>query len=149
MLTFPVQCGTFYGAFIQTFALLASNVAGHTKKTAINATIVVISNLGGFSGPYSYKQKEAAQGYPTGQISTLCLMIASVAAFASLLYVVPLTPTFLAQANHILRNHSAYYTWRNKQKVVQEQQQRELAADPNLAFMDLTDQENPAFRYAT
>lgn len=103
------QSTTFYGALVQQFSLLAGNVAGHTKKSVTNATVVLLANLGGFSkstkrrsslwtqadsdsqgGPWSYHGDEAARGYPTGQISALCLMCASEAAFALLWYEVHL-----------------------------------------------------------
>ncbi|KAK4498080.1 hypothetical protein PRZ48_010736 [Zasmidium cellare] len=117
---------TFYGALVQQFSLLAANVAGHTKKSVTNATIVLLANLGGFSGPWSYHGDEAAQGYPTGQISALCLMCASEAAFA-ILWV--------------------YYYYQNKKKAALREAQPELTNDPNVSFIDLTDQENPVFNY--
>lgn len=72
---------TFYGALVQEFALLAGNVSGHTKKTVMNATIATLANLGGFAGPWAYKGPEAAEGYPTGQKTSLALLSASVGGF--------------------------------------------------------------------
>ena len=72
---------TLYGALVQEFALLSSNIAGHTKKTVTNATIFMLANLGGFCGPWAYKGDEAAEGYPTGQITTLSLLSVSVGVF--------------------------------------------------------------------
>jgi hypothetical protein len=123
----PSQSATFYGALIQAFALIAANTAGHTKKTIINGIIVIVSNLGGFAGPFAYKGDEAAQNYPTGQISAIVLLVASLAAFILL---------------------SLYYRVQNKRKVAQAAANPELVNDPNLAFLDLTDKQNPAFRYA-
>ncbi|KAF2162953.1 hypothetical protein M409DRAFT_26805 [Zasmidium cellare ATCC 36951] len=124
---YPInQSTTFYGALVQQFSLLAANVAGHTKKSATNATIVLLANLGGFSGPWSYHGSEAQQGYPTGQISTLSLLSASEAAFAILWM---------------------YYRYKNKGKAALRAERPELVDDPNLSFVDLTDQENPVFNY--
>jgi MFS transporter, ACS family, allantoate permease len=78
------QSSSFYGALVQMFALLSGNIAGHTKKTVVNATIFVLANLGGFSGPWAYKGNEATQGYPTGQITTLSLLSLSAGAFVVL-----------------------------------------------------------------
>jgi hypothetical protein len=64
--------------------LIAANTAGHTKKTVINGIIVIISNLGGFAGPFAYKAKEAPQNYPTGQISAIVLLVASLVSFTLL-----------------------------------------------------------------
>jgi hypothetical protein len=41
-----------------------------------------------------------------------------------------------------------YYTNCNKKKGTLLLGHPELAADPMVAFMDMTDQENPAFQYA-
>lgn len=40
-----------------------------------------------------------------------------------------------------------YYTSRNEKADALLSNQPQLAADPMLAFMDMTDRENPAFRY--
>jgi ACS family allantoate permease-like MFS transporter len=50
-------------------------------------TITIMSALGGFSGPWAYKGSQAAQGYPDGQIATLCLFCASIVAYVILWYV--------------------------------------------------------------
>lgn len=71
------------------YALLSGNIAGHTKKSAVNATVVMLSQLGGFSGPFAYHGDEASRGYPTGQISALCLLCVSEGAFGALWYVAP------------------------------------------------------------
>ena len=78
------QSTTLYGALVQQFALLSSNIAGHTKKTVSNATIFVLANLGGFAGPWAYKGNEAKRGYPTGQITTLSLLCVCEGVFAIL-----------------------------------------------------------------
>ncbi|KIW73782.1 hypothetical protein PV04_01874 [Phialophora macrospora] len=117
---------TLYGALVQEFALLSSNIAGHTKKTVTNATIFVLANLGGFCGPWAYKGNEAAEGYPTGQITTLSLLSASVGVFV-LLWL--------------------YYLRCNKSKAPLREEHPELITDPSIAFADLTDRVNPVFQY--
>ncbi|KEF57582.1 uncharacterized protein A1O9_05500 [Exophiala aquamarina CBS 119918] len=117
---------TLYGALVQEFALLSSNIGGHTKKTVINATIFALANLGGFSGPWAYEGNEAARGYPTGQITTLSLLCASVGCFV-LLWI--------------------HYIRCNKKKAPLREEHPELITDPNVAFADLTDQSNPIFQY--
>ncbi|KAJ5449649.1 major facilitator superfamily domain-containing protein [Penicillium daleae] len=82
--------------------------------------------LGGFSGPWAYKGSQAAQGYPDGQIATLCLFCASIVAYVILWF---------------------YYGYRNKRSMAGLQNQSDSATDPMMAFMDLTDKENPTFRY--
>jgi ACS family allantoate permease-like MFS transporter len=41
-----------------------------------------------------------------------------------------------------------YYTSCNAKKAALLMEHPELAADPMIAFMDMTDRENPAFQYA-
>lgn len=78
------QSTTFYGALVQQFSLLSSNVAGHSKKVVTNGTIFIVANLGSFSGPWAYKGDQATSGYPDGQIASLSLMCASLASFSLL-----------------------------------------------------------------
>jgi ACS family allantoate permease-like MFS transporter len=68
-------------------SLLSSNVAGHTKKTTLNAAVFVFGNIGAFCGPFAYPGSEAEEGYPTGQITVLSLMCISEALLLLLLYV--------------------------------------------------------------
>ncbi|CAL5866024.1 uncharacterized protein PFLUO_LOCUS231 [Penicillium psychrofluorescens] len=118
---------TFYGSLVQHYSLLAANIGGHSKKTTVLGTITMMVALGGFSGPWAYKGSQAAQGYPDGQIATLSLFCASILAYTSLWF---------------------YYTYCNKKKAALLSEQPELAADPMVAFMDVTDRENPAFQYS-
>lgn len=78
------QSTTFYGSLVQHYSLLAANVGGHSKKTAVLGTITMMVALGGFSGPWAYKGDQAAQGYPDGQIATLSLFCASILAYTCL-----------------------------------------------------------------
>lgn len=41
-----------------------------------------------------------------------------------------------------------YYNYSNKKKEDLLRAQPDLAADPMVAFMDITDRENPAFKYS-
>jgi hypothetical protein len=41
-----------------------------------------------------------------------------------------------------------YYTYCNEKKATLLMEHPELATDPMIAFMDMTDRENPAFQYA-
>ncbi|KAJ5946131.1 major facilitator superfamily domain-containing protein [Penicillium verhagenii] len=118
---------TFYGSLVQHYSLLAANVGGHSKKTAVLGAITMMVALGGFSGPWAYKGNQAAQGYPDGQIATLSLFCASILAYVCLWF---------------------YYNYCNKKKGDLLRAQSELVDDPMAAFMDMTDQENPAFQYS-
>jgi hypothetical protein len=74
----------FYGSPIQTFGLLASNVAGYTKKTTANAMVFTMSSIGGVSGPFAFKGSEASKGYPTGMIIVMVSMVAAEISLAGL-----------------------------------------------------------------
>jgi len=119
---------TFYGALVQQFALVAANVGGHTKKTLFNATIVILGNLGSFSGPFAYHGNQAAEHYPTGQQSSLSLLTVSCASFLVLW---------------------GYYVWRNNQKKTFREQHPELVEEVRNSLVDHTDKENPVFQYVT
>ncbi|KAJ5126487.1 major facilitator superfamily domain-containing protein [Penicillium atrosanguineum] len=119
------KSGLLAGLYIH-YSLLAANIAGHSKKTVVMGTITVMAALGGFSGPWAYQGNQAAQGYLDGQISTLCLFCASIAAYIALWF---------------------YYTYTNEKKSARVENGPNQDADPMLAFMDLTDKENPQFQY--
>lgn len=75
----------FYGSVIQAFALLTSNLAGHTKKTTVMAVIFIISNAGGIGAPFAFKGAQAAEGYPSGMIPLFCLTVIAEFSFLGLL----------------------------------------------------------------
>lgn len=111
-------------------SLFVSNTAGSTKKTVVNASFFVSYCVGNIIGPFAFISSEAPT-YPSGIVAILvsyCVEIAILALFA------------------------VYLAWQNKVK------ERRLQADPSLlaasdeekklaGFRDLTDWENPWFRY--
>ncbi|OQV01840.1 hypothetical protein CLAIMM_07131 [Cladophialophora immunda] len=123
----------FYGSLIQTLGLLASNVAGYTKKTTAQAMIFMISCVAGISGPFAFKGSEASEGYPTGMIILMVTMVAGeISLVALLLY---------------------YKRFNRRRDLAQEAPGAAEALQSTItreqaAFLDLTDHENPYFRYA-
>lgn len=71
---------------------MSSNIAGHTKKTTLNAAVAIMANVGGLCGPFAYPGAESAIGYPTGQITVLSLMCICMALLLVLMYETPLLP---------------------------------------------------------
>ncbi|KIX95107.1 uncharacterized protein Z520_09023 [Fonsecaea multimorphosa CBS 102226] len=122
----------FYGALIQTLGLLASNIGGFTKKTTANAMIFAASSIGGIAGPFAFKGSEAAEGYPTGMIILMISMVAAEVSMAILLL---------------------YYKALNRRRdrAINEpgaaDALRSTLTEGQAAFLDLTDHENPYFRY--
>ncbi|KAF1809506.1 MFS general substrate transporter [Eremomyces bilateralis CBS 781.70] len=115
--------GSFGGVASLTIVLGMSNVAGHTKKSFTAATIFVAYCVGNIIGPQLVRSQSKSQHYPelwTGLI--ICYVICMAASVA--LYFV------LSSEN------------RKRDAVVGSEEER-----ANLAFQDLTDKENPYFRY--
>lgn len=115
--------GTFGAVVSQTIVIGMSNVAGATKKSAMAAAIFVAYCVGNIVGPQLIKSQTKPQHYPelwTGLIICYCITIAAAVA----LY---------------------YVLWRENKKrdtVPINEEERD-----KFAFMDLTDKENPYFRY--
>ncbi|EFY99946.2 allantoate permease [Metarhizium robertsii ARSEF 23] len=115
--------GFFGGAASLTISIGMSNVAGHTKKSFMAATTFVAYCVGNIVGPQLVWSETKEDHYPalwSGLI--ICYVICILAAAA--LYLV------LFRAN--------------KKKMAVPEDETERA---KLAFQDLTDKQNPYFRY--
>ncbi|KAB8260931.1 major facilitator superfamily domain-containing protein [Aspergillus pseudonomiae] len=114
----------FFGPVVSLIITLgASNVAGATKKTVMAATVFVAYTVGNIIGPQLVNSKTVGQHYPelwTGMVICYCITIAAAVA----LYLV------LWKEN------------RRRDKMDLDESQRD-----KLAFQDLTDKQNPFFRY--
>ncbi|KAJ5825180.1 hypothetical protein N7474_002318 [Penicillium riverlandense] len=115
----------FFGPVVSLIITVGgSNVAGATKKTVMAATVFVAYSVGNIIGPQLVNSGTIAQHYPelwTGMIICYCITIVA----ALLLY-------------HVL--------WREN-KLRSALDLDEVQRD-TIAFDDLTDKENPFFRYA-
>lgn len=115
--------GTFGAVVSLVITVGMSNVAGHTKKSFMSATLFVAYCVGNIVGPQLIRSETKADHYPelwTGLL--ICYSICIAAAVA--LYVV---------------------LWReNRRRDALPVDERERA---RLAFQDLTDRQNPYFRY--
>ncbi|KAK7188245.1 allantoate transport protein [Paraphaeosphaeria sporulosa] len=115
--------GTFGAVVSLTIVTIRSNVAGATKKSVMAGSIFVAYCVGNIVGPQLIKSETKKDHYPelwTGLIISYCItIVASVA-----LYVV------LWRENKKREGHSDNEEERDR-----------------LAFLDLTDGENPYFRY--
>ncbi|ORY16356.1 major facilitator superfamily domain-containing protein [Clohesyomyces aquaticus] len=115
--------GTFGAVVSQTIVLGMSNVAGATKKSAMAAAIFVAYCVGNIVGPQLIKSQTKKEHYPelwTGLIICYCITIlASVALW------------------FVLRRENS-----KREGMAVDVDERD-----RLAFLDLTDKENPYFRY--
>ncbi|KAI1103739.1 MFS general substrate transporter [Jackrogersella minutella] len=116
--------GTFGGVVSLIITIGMSNVAGHTKKSFTSATIFVAYCVGNIIGPQLIKSQTKVSHYPElwlGLIICYCITIlASVTLFI------------------VLRRENR----KRESGVIEDEAER-----AKLAFQDLTDKENPYFRY--
>ncbi|KAK4100554.1 MFS general substrate transporter [Parathielavia hyrcaniae] len=123
----PVVGYSITGFFGGTVSLIItvgmSNVAGHTKKSFMAATIFAAYCVGNIVGPQMVKSQTRAEHYPELWLGLIICYIICIAASATL-YVILLAA--------------------NKKKAAVPEDEAERA---KLAFQDLTDLENPYFRY--
>ncbi|OAP57655.1 hypothetical protein AYL99_08393 [Fonsecaea erecta] len=107
------------------YSWAAANYAGHTKKVSINAIILFAYGASNIIGPLTFTGYTAPNYIPAKVAIMACLSLAIVTAL-------------------VLR---FWYVWENKRRD-------QLAAAegyvhvPDTEFMDLTDKQNPEFRYA-
>ena len=110
-------------------SLSTANTAGSTKRTVVNATFFISYCVGNIVGPFAFKSAEAPR-YPSGIIA---IMVA---------YCVEIV---------VLLLFSRYLSWCNrvKAKNVREKGLGDASEEEKalMAFRDLTDMENPFFKY--
>ncbi|OAP56497.1 hypothetical protein AYL99_09676 [Fonsecaea erecta] len=123
----------FYGSLIQTLGLLASNIAGYTKKTTANSMIFTVSSIGGITGPFAFKGSQAAEGFPTGMIILMVTMAATEVSLIALLL-------YYKHFNH--RRDLAQAAPGAAEAL------RSAFTKEQAAFLDLTEHQNPYFRYS-
>lgn len=115
--------GTFGGVVSLIITIGMSNVAGHTKKSFMAATIFVAYCVGNIVGPQLVHSQSKAQHYPELWLGLIICYIICIAASAALYYV-------LWSAN------------KERDSLPCDEEER-----AKLAFQDLTDKQNPYFRY--
>ncbi|KAJ5002779.1 hypothetical protein K4K48_012890 [Colletotrichum sp. SAR 10_66] len=114
----------FFGGVVSLIITLGmSNVAGHTKKSFMAATIFVAYCVGNIVGPQLVKSQSKAAHYPELWLGLIICYVICILASGTLYYVL----------------------WsENKKRDALPVDEEERA---KLAFQDLTDKENPYFRY--
>jgi sugar phosphate permease len=111
------------------YSLLASNIAGYTKKSAVNSMFFVSYSLGNIISPQAFLAKEAPR-YSTGVAVSLASFCANIIIFGCL-YIT--------------------YSVSNNRRDKESNDQPPISNDDKIqiAFSDLTDRENRAMRYTT
>ncbi|GAA6054156.1 hypothetical protein JCM3770_003223 [Rhodotorula araucariae] len=110
--------------FIVVLSLISSNVAGSTKKTTVQALFFIFYAVGNLVGPQTFRQRDAPRYAPALATATgvICFGILDLAVIWVL----------NAREN------------RRKEAITTAPG---YVPKPNQEFLDLTDRENPAFRY--
>ncbi|RCK65775.1 Allantoate permease [Candida viswanathii] len=129
----PTNGGRLAGLYIHLFApagficllsCIASNVAGHTKKVTTNAMYLIAYCVGNLIGPQTFIA-EQAPGYAGAKIAIVITSSISLATLVAIYF------------SYLLEN-------RRRDSLPP----ADMSHIENFEFADLTDKENPAFRYA-
>ncbi|RCK64386.1 Allantoate permease [Candida viswanathii] len=110
--------------FICVLSCISSNVAGHTKKITTNALLLIAYCVGNLIGPQTFVSSQAPR-YEGAKIAIV------VCGFVNLGTLVAI---FLS------------YLWDNRKRNAQPEV--DMSHIENYEFADLTDKENPNFRYS-
>ncbi|KAK5125971.1 hypothetical protein LTR85_011326 [Meristemomyces frigidus] len=119
-------CGIFGPNLSIMYSWAAANYAGHTKKVTINAIILAAYGASNIVGPLTFTGATAPQYIPA-KVAIMVTLAVAVATTLVLRYL---------------------YVWENKKR---DRLALELGGQghvEDIEFMDLTDRENPEFRYA-
>ncbi|BGP48685.1 hypothetical protein JCM10450v2_004561 [Rhodotorula kratochvilovae] len=122
-------CGYYFSlsamvGFIVVLSLISSNVSGSTKKTTVQALFFIFYAVGNLIGPQTFRQQDAPRYSPALATATavICFGIVDLALIWFL---------------NVREN-------RRKEKITSDPG---YVPKQNQEFLDLTDRENPAFRY--
>ncbi|KAF7115295.1 hypothetical protein CNMCM5793_001931 [Aspergillus hiratsukae] len=103
------------------YSIAGANVAGHTKKVTMNAIVLMSFCLGNILGPLTFRTEDEPDYIPA-KIAIVATVSVSIV-FCVLL--------------------KCYYMWENRRRDMKSEEERPENSD----FLDLTDKENPDFRY--
>lgn len=121
----------YFATYLQTASwacmssVISSNVVGHTKKITMNTAFLIGFCVGNLIGPQTFLESEAPVYFTAARA---------------------MVGTYVGTAVSPVVIYYIYYT-RNKKKDQESEQATELD-DAKLSFGDMTDKENPAFRYS-
>lgn len=110
---------------ICALSCVSSNVAGHTKKTTVNAMVLIAYCVGNLVGPQTFLTSEA----PNYHTAVICMVAFSSASLVTLV--------------------ALYFSYKYLNKKRDGIDTSEFDHVENIEFADLTDKENPFFRYST
>jgi hypothetical protein len=121
--------GSINASFVLLLSLQTANIAGHTKKVVTAACLFLGYCVGNIAGPFFYRSDQAPV-YTLGIWSMITAELIEV--------VIILLLRFLLQRENARRD---------KRDQDEDANQGHEAEDSQIMFADLTDRENPKFRY--
>ena len=110
--------------FVALLSLIASNVAGYTKKTTVAALYLIAYCVGNIIGPQTFKPGDMPRYVPAEITIIVCYAVCAL----DLVFI------------------HWYYTRLNKKNAAARAEPRYKKIDKQ-EFLDLTDRENPEFVY--
>lgn len=110
--------------FICMLSIISSNVSGHTKKITINAIFLIGYCVGNLIGPQTFIDSQA----PTYYGAKIAIVVNGAASLIVLVLI-------------------WYSFWYDNKKRDKNWTKEEFRSVENQEFLDLTDKENPNFRY--
>ena len=124
--------GSYNASFVIILSLLTANIAGHTKKVVTNAFIFLGVCAGNIAGPFFYKFHQAP-GYSLGIWSMVVANLIEIALVVCMGVALAWENRRRDRIQGLVNSPEADF-------------QRQWELD-QTAFSDLTDKENPNFRY--
>ncbi|KAG8932679.1 hypothetical protein FRC02_000782 [Tulasnella sp. 418] len=140
--------GIFGAPYVLLLSISTANVAGYTKKALSSGFIFIGYNVGNIVAPYLVNTTERAIHFRTTWISIIVAMVFSI--ICSLLL------RAIMQMENVKRDRDTAPTSNQSTEQAEKAEHRggfqgdshQTAEEGRLAFKDLTDGENSAFRYS-
>ncbi|PVF94513.1 MFS general substrate transporter [Serendipita vermifera] len=119
--------GSYQASFVLALSLITSNVGGQTKKQLTSAIIWMGACVGNIAGPFFFKSNQA----PSYRLGIGAMLVANCIELL------------------IFALFRAIFIWENKKRdrLAAENKSGAAPSDNQTAFADLTDRQNPNFRY--
>ncbi|KAJ5288717.1 MFS general substrate transporter [Penicillium angulare] len=117
---------SFWGTTVLLMSLLSRNVAGQTKKSVSTASLFLAWAVGNMIGPQVFQSKDAPRYFTCFSVHMGC--------YVGIIILLAILRWHLKRQNM-------------KRDLLQENDSRASEANLDNAFDDLTDRENPSFRY--
>jgi hypothetical protein len=119
--------GSYQASFVLALSLITSNVGGQTKKQLTSAIIWMGACVGNIAGPFFFKANQA----PSYRLGIGAMLVANCIELL------------------IFALFRVIFIWENKKRdqLAAENKSDAVPSDNQTAFADLTDRQNPNFRY--